>query len=32
MDLDKYSKDFEKIASIINGTLDTVEMAIYVWW
>ena len=27
MDLDKYSKDFEKIASIINGTLDTVEEA-----
>ncbi len=27
MDLDKYSKDFKKIASIINGTLDTVEEA-----
>jgi len=27
MDLEKYSKDFEKIASIINGTLDTVETA-----
>ncbi len=27
MDLDKYAKDFEKIASIFNGTLDTVELA-----
>ncbi len=27
MDLDKYSKDFEKIASIFNATLDTVELA-----
>ena len=27
MDLEKYSKDFKKIASIINGTLDTVEEA-----
>jgi len=27
MELEKYNKDFEKIASIINGTLDTVELA-----
>ncbi len=27
MDLDKYSKDFEKIATIFNQTLDTVELA-----
>ena len=27
MELDKYKNDFEKIASIINGTLDTVELA-----
>lgn len=27
MDLGKYEKDFEKIASIINSTLDTVELA-----
>ena len=27
MGLDKYNNDFEKIASIINSTLDTVELA-----